>query len=50
MRKLITLADLFGTAIFLVLFTPAFLVATIAFIPLALTLRVVRWYRRTYES
>ena len=50
MRKLITLADLFGTAIFLVLFTPAFLVATIAFIPLALTLRVVRWYRRTHES
>ena len=50
MRKLITLADLFGTAVFLDLFTPAFILATIAFVPLALTLRLVRWYRGTYES
>jgi len=45
MKKLLTVADLIGTAVFLCLFTPAFLVMTIAMIPLGLTLRLVRWCR-----
>lgn len=45
MKKLLTIADLLGTAVFLCLFTPALIVMTLALIPLALTLRLIRWCR-----
>lgn len=45
MKKLITMADLLGTALFLCLFTPAFFLMTIAILPLAVTLRFIRWCR-----
>jgi hypothetical protein len=50
MRKLITLTDMLGTALFLLLFTPAFIVLTVSFIPLALTLRLIRWYRSEHGA
>lgn len=45
MKKLLTIADLVGTAMFLCLFTPAFLIMTVAILPLAVTLRLIRWCR-----
>jgi hypothetical protein len=45
MKKLITIADMMGTAVFLCFFTPAFVIMSLAFIPLAMTLRLIRWCR-----
>lgn len=45
MKKLVTMADLIGTMVFVCLFTPAFFIMTLTLIPLALTLRFIRWCR-----
>lgn len=44
MRGMIaTLADIIGTIVFILIFTPAFMLLTVSIAPLAMTLRVLRW-------
>lgn len=43
-RKLATIVDVLGTLMFLLIFTPAFLLLAVSMVPLALTLRFLRWW------
>lgn len=44
-RKVATVVDILGTLAFLLIFTPAFFLLTISMLPLAATLRFLRWWR-----
>lgn len=42
--RLSTIVDILGTLAFLLIFTPAFFLLTISILPLAATLRFLRWW------
>lgn len=43
-RKVATVVDILGTVSFVLIFTPAFFLLTISMLPLAGTLRFLRWW------
>jgi TRAP-type mannitol/chloroaromatic compound transport system permease small subunit len=47
--RISTIADILGTIVFILIFTPAFVLLSISIVPLAVTLRFLRWWNSRDE-